>query len=209
MIRVFLADDHPVVRDGLRKVIDGQLDMKVVGEAGDGWQVIDGLPTLDCDVMLLDLSLPGKSGIDVLKEIRVRRAGIKVLIFSVYPENQYSARLMKSGAAGYLSKGRSSDDVVSAIRTVASGQRYMTAKVASQMLNVQGAKEGLPHESLSERESDVLRRLAEGVTPTEIAEQLGLSVSTVGTYVARLKEKLGCTSIGEIVNYAFRHKLVE
>lgn len=209
MIRVFLVDDHAVLRAGLRRLLEDEDDMQIAGEAAGGVEALSKLATIACDVVVLDLSLPGRSGFDVLTEIRARRPDLKVLVLSVYPESQYAARLLKAGAAGYLSKGRSSDDVLEAIRTVAKGRRYLTHTAAERILDLEQHRGQLPHETLSERESEVFRRIAEGASPTDIAAEMKLSGSTVSTYVARIKQKLDVTSLGEIVQYAYRHKLVE
>lgn len=209
MIRVFLVDDHAVLRAGLRRLLEDEGDFEVVGEAGGGVEAMSKLATAECDVVVLDLSLPGRSGFDVLQEVLAKRPGLRVLVLSVYPEAQYAARLLRAGAMGYLSKGRGSDEVVRAIRTIAAGDRYLTKTAAEGVEALESRRGQLPHETLSEREADVFRRIAEGVSPTDIAAEMKLSASTVSTYVARIKDKLEVASLSEIVQYAYRHHLVE
>ena len=204
-IRVFLVDDHAVVRDGVRRLIDDEADLTVTGEAGGGVEFLAQLATVECDVLVLDLSMPGRPGFDVLREVRAMRPDIRVLILSVYPESQYAASLLHAGAHGYLSKGRSSRQLLAAIRTVASGQVIAPPQATAAL---PGGLRAL-HEALTDRETEIFRRLAEGAAPLDIALELGLAQSTVATHVARIKDKLEVASLGEIVRYAHRHRLTE
>ncbi len=208
-IRIFLLDDHPVVRAGVRRLIDDEPDLHVVGEASGGVEMMKMLPTLECDIVILDLSLPGRAGFEVLDELQKTRPDIRVLILSVYPEAQYAARLLRAGASGYLSKVRGSGEILTALRTIAKGERYLTKMAAQSLENFEQSGGKLPHEALSEREAEVFWRLAQGAAPGDIGEDLGLSPSTVGTYVARIKDKIGAATLGEIVAYAHRNRLVE
>src|SRR5262249_17478008 len=159
----------------------------VVGEAGDGREALDKLRTTNCDVVLLDVNMPGMGGIDVLRELRASYAHLAVLVISMYAEDQYAARLLPPGASGYLAKGRSSNELRDAIRKGAAGGRYVTPEVAERLLDVaEGDAEAPPHERLSQREHQVFMRLAEGRSPSEIAAELSVSPSTVSTYIARI-----------------------
>lgn len=203
--RVFLVDDHAVLRAGIRRLLEDEADFEVTGEAAGGVEFLNKLDATECDVVVLDLSMPGRSGFEVLQEVKKRRPDIKVLVLSVYPESQYAASILHAGASGYLGKGRSSDELLAAIRRVARGEQLVPASAEAQLR----AGVAAPHETLSDRETEVFRRLAEGVSPTDIALEMGLSHSTVSTYVSRIKDKLNVTSLGEIVQYAYRHRLVE
>lgn len=205
MIRVFLADDHAIVRDGLRRHVDDEADMRVVGETHDGNEVLRRATEEEWDVLVLDLSLHGLPGIEVLKGLRSAKPSLPVLVLSMYPEDQHGPRLLRSGAAGYLSKGRSAHEVVDAIRKVAAGARYVTSEVAERLLT---ATRQAPHEQLSRREHQIFLLIARGQTPSEIAITLNLGPSTVSTYIARVREKLGAKSNGELVQYAYLHGLV-
>lgn len=205
MIKVFIVDDHAVVREGVRRLLEDEPDLDVSGEAGGGVEVLARLATLECDVLLLDLSMPGRPGFDVLQQVKAKRPDIRVLILSVYPEAQYAASLIHAGATGYLGKGRSSKDLLAAVRAVAAGQVVGPPQIAAQPQDALRA----PHELLTDRETEIFRRLAEGTAPQDIALELGVAQSTVATHVARIKDKLEVTSLGEIVRYAHRHRLVE
>jgi DNA-binding NarL/FixJ family response regulator len=213
VIRVFLADDHAVVRDGLRRILHHTDDIQVVGEAGDGRAVLEWLRRGGdgggaCDVVVLDLNMPGLGGIDVLRQLRAQHPRLPILILSMYAEDQYAVRLLRAGASGYLAKGRSSDTVLDAIRRVASGHRYVTENVAERLLADRDLPDAPPHESLSQREHQVFTLLIEGKSPSDIANELHVSASTVSTYIARIKKQLGAQTIGEIIRYASRAGLL-
>lgn len=202
MIRIFLADDHVIVRDGVKRILDRTDGMHVVGEAGDGKALLEQLRTTACDVLILDLNMPEVGGIDVLRQVRASYPRLAVLILSMYAEDQYAARLLRAGASGYLAKGRSSDELVLAVQKVAGGGRYVTSSVAEHLLSA--ADDAPSHEGLSQREHQIFMMLSQGKAPSEIATELGLSPSTVSTYIARIKKQLGAQTIGEIVRYASR-----
>lgn len=200
MIRVFLADDHPIVRTGLRALLSTADDITVVGEAVDGRQVLlaaegDGW---DVDVLVLDISLPKVSGIEVLRRLRVMRPGLPVLMLSMYAEDQYARRMVELGAAGYVSKDRSEDELIMAIRMVERGGLFISRRAA------RGERSGL-----TARQHQVFVLLVEGWGVTDIAAQLDVTVSTVSTHVGHIKRAFGVKSIGEIVGYAHRMGLVE
>jgi DNA-binding NarL/FixJ family response regulator len=202
MIRVFLADDHAIVRDGLRRLITETEGMVVVGETHRGQVVLDRAEVEAWDVLVLDLSLADIGGIEVLRRLRQRKPTLPIVILSMYPEEQYAARLLRMGAAAYLSKGRSSDELVSAIRATALGRRYVTSTAANALLDVPDG--GAPHERLSQREHQVFVLVTQGRAPGEIAAELDLTPSTVSSHLAKIREKLGVRTNGEVIQYAYR-----
>jgi len=204
MIRIFIADDHAIVRQGLRGLIEQQEDMCVVGEASDGRAVLLAEDKDQWDLCVLDLSLPKVGGIEVLRRLREEHPKLRVVILSMYPEDQYGLRLIQEGAAAYLSKEMDASDVVGALRIVASGGTYLSPGITAQMRRGGGDGSRPPHASLSAREHQVFTLLFQGRTVSEIAAELNLSASTVSNHVARVKDKLGARSIGEIVSYAHR-----
>jgi DNA-binding NarL/FixJ family response regulator len=209
MIRVFLADDHPIVRQGLRLLIDQQPDMEVVGEAADGRQVLLAEGRDRWDVLVLDLSLPRVNGIEVLRRLRVERPALKVVILSMYPEEQYARRMVAEGARAFLSKQLGPETLLAALRAVAAGERYVGPGGADFDPDA-AAREPprMPHDSLSAREHQVFTLLLEGRTVTEVAAELDILVSTVSNHVSKVKEKLGARTIGEVVAYAHRAGLI-
>lgn len=210
MIRILIADDHAIVRSGLRQILEENHDMKVVAEYGNGVDALNWLCAHNCDVVLLDISMPGKSGIDVLKQLHEVKPKLPVLVISIYPEDQFAIRLIKAGATGYLTKECASEVVVEAVRHVTSGKKYISAAVAEILANEFGPQEGkLPHETLSNREYQIFLMLASAITATEIAAALGLSVKTISTYRSRILEKMHLRNNSELMRYAFEKKLAE
>jgi two-component system invasion response regulator UvrY len=210
MTRILIVDDHAVVRRGLKNILSEQPDMKVVGEAGNVDELMDFIGKNECDIIILDISLPGKSGIDIMKDLRVQYPKLPVLFLSMLPEEQFALRAMKSGASGYLSKGSPTEELVKAIRKIIAGKKYVSQEFAEQLaMGFDPKDERLPHELLSEREFQVLRKLASGKALSQIAVELFLSVKTVATYRARLLEKMNMQSNAELVRYAIEHKLIE
>lgn len=210
MLKIAIVDDHAIVRAGFREMLDGELDIKLSFEAGSGEAALEQLRTDACDVMLLDLSLPGQSGVDVLRVVRQRHPDLKVLVLSGFPEERYALAMIRNGANGYLSKDCERAELLRAIRTVANGRRYLSAKTAELLADgLVGDADVPPHESLSERELQVFLRLARGESVSDIAAALNLSVKTVSTYRTRLLEKLGVSSNAELAAYALRNGLIE
>ena len=205
MIRVFLADDHSIVCSGLRKLFEEEPDIRVVGEASDGRAVLNAPRKDEWDVLLLDLSLPKVNGIEVLRRMRESHPAVRVVVLSMYPEDQYAERMLHDGALAYVSKSYPPSVLLDAIRTAARGQRWKppTAVVAPE---VDSAK--VPHARLTAREYQVFTLIFQGQKVTDIAAELNLSVSTVSNHLGRVKEKLGARSVGEIVAYAHRAGLV-
>ncbi len=210
MIRVVLADDHTIVREGLKQLLLATGDLAIVGEARDGHEVMERVRTLDFDLLLLDMSMPGKSGIELIKQVRAEKPRLKILVLSMHEEHQYAVRAIRAGASGYLTKESASRQLVEAIRKVAAGGAFISAEVAQQLaLGAMPDARGLPHEALSDREFQIFRLLAAGKSVTDIGAQLNLSVKTVSTHKSNLMHKMGMASAAELVRYAITHRLVD
>lgn len=209
-IRVLIADDHAIVRQGLRQILSDTPDLTVAGEAENGVQAVNMVRAGDWDVVLMDVSMPDRNGIDALKLIKKEFPRLPVLILSMYPEEQYAIRALKAGAAGYLTKQSAPELLVTAIRQVASGKKYVSPSLAEELANAIGEDSERPaHEKLSDREYQTLCMIASGKTPTEIAEALNLSVKTVSVYRARLLEKMNLRNNAELTHYGLKHGLAE
>jgi DNA-binding NarL/FixJ family response regulator len=204
MIRVLLADDHEIVRDGLKRILGATGDIVVAGEAKDGDAALSLVKTQDFDLAVLDMSMPGLAGLDLIKRVKLEKPGLNVLVLSMHGEQQYAARALKAGASGYLNKDSAAEQLVGAIRKVAAGGMHVSEVAAASL--VQGMR--APHEKLTDREFEVLRLLADGSSPTEIAEKLHLSVKTVSTHKANIQLKLGLAGTADLVRYALEQKLV-
>ena len=209
MIKVVLCDDHAVVRRGIRDTLTEALDIEITGEAASYAELRDVLRTAPCDVLLLDLNLPGRSGLEVLASVRGTHADIRVLIVSMYPEDQYAVRCLRAGAQGYANKAADPLELITAVRTLMLGRKYLTAEVA-QMLAESVSQPTLeaPHAALSERELQTLLKIATGNRLADIAEELMLSPKTVSVYRSRVLEKLKLTNNAELTVYAIRNNLV-
>ena len=209
-IRVLIADDHAIVRQGLRQILSDTPDLTVAGEAENGVQAVQMVRAGEWDVVLMDVSMPDRNGIDALKLIKKEFPRLPVLILSMYPEEQYAIRALKAGAAGYLTKQSAPDLLVTAIRQVASGKKYVSPSLAEELANAIGEDTERPaHEKLSDRDYQTLCMIASGKTPTEIAEALNLSVKTVSVYRARLLEKMHLRNNAELTHYGLKHGLAE
>lgn len=210
MIRVLIADDHPIVRQGIQKTIEGNPDMRVEAEAVDAQQTLDRSALNDLDLVLLDLSMPGADGLDVLKELKRRRPQLPVLVLTMHSEEQFAIRSLKAGASGYLTKDTVPEELVRAIRTVVGGRHYISSTLGDRLATtlVDGNVTS-QHERLSDREYQVFRRIAVGRTSREISAELALSVKTVATYRARVLEKMGMRTNAELVSYAVRNRLAD
>ena len=207
MIRVLLADDHEIVRDGLKRILGASGDLQVAGEAATGDEALALTRANDYDLALLDMSMPGLSGIDLVKRLKAAKPKMKLLVLSLHGEPQYAARALKAGAAGYLTKDSAAEKLVGAIRKVAAGGLLVSEAAAAGLLAA-STGEGPPHSRLSDREFEVFKQLAGGASPTEIARRLHLSVKTVSTHKARIQEKLGLASTAELVRYALENQLL-
>jgi len=210
IIKIGIVDDHAIVRAGLKQFLSEMVDMRVVGEASTGREAIDLVRTTEMDVIIMDLSMPGQSGIDALAMIRAKAPDVGILILSGYPEEQYAVNLIKQGASGYLNKECEPMEIVNAIRTIALGRRYISPSVAELIAQQLDRKDGTAaHDLLSEREFQVFLKLAKGETAGEIANALSLSVKTVSTYRTRLMEKMGLQSNSDLTYYALKNKLID
>ena len=208
MIRIVIADDHAIVREGLKRIVASAEDLDVIDEAADGTEVMQRVREHEFDVLMLDLSMPGRSGMELIKLVHVEKPRLRILVLSMHQELQYAVRAIKSGASGYLSKETAPALLVHAIRKVASGGAFISAEVAEQLaLGAMPGGPSAPHEALSAREFGVLCQLAEGVSVTDIATRLHLSVKTVSTHKANLMHKMGMSNQSELVRYAIRHGL--
>ena len=209
-IRVFIADDHAIVREGLKQILADTRDIIVAGEAENGHDAIKRFRASKCQVMLLDISLPDRSGIDVLKQIKKEKPELAVLMLSMHREDQYAIRALKAGASGYLTKQSAPRELVTAIRQVAEGLKYISAALAQELANTVGEDhETALHETLSDREYQTLVLIASGKTVGAIAEELKLSAKTVSEYRARLLLKMKLKNSAELTHYAIRNQLVE
>ena len=209
MIRVIVVDDHFLVRRGLRETLAETGDIEVVGEAGDYGELRQLLRNTGCDVMLLDVNLPGRSGIDVLHAMVDEGTTIRIVVLSTYPEDQYGIRALKAGAMAYLNKAADPQTIVKAVRTVATGRKYVTPEIAQALADNVTTRSGIAHDQLSDREMQTLVLIAEGHKLSEIAERLSLSPKTVSVYRARVLEKLKLSSNAELATYAVRNKLID
>jgi DNA-binding NarL/FixJ family response regulator len=210
MIRVVVADDHAVVRKGLIQILDDTEDLRVVGEAANAVELIGLLRKVPCDVLLLDVSMPGKNGIEAMKVIRQEFPQVRALVLSMYPEDQFGVRALKAGAAGYLTKQSAPDLLIDAVRRLAGGKRYITPELADLLASSVGDDADVErHTLLSDREYQVLTLIASGKQLSEIAEQLSLSPKTVSVYRARLLEKMKLANNAELTHYAIKNGLVE
>ena len=210
MIRVLIADDHAVVRQGLKQILGDTPEMLVAGEATNGQEALDKVRAEVWDVVVLDISMPDRSGLDILKELQSERPKLPVLVLSMYSEDQFAVRVLKAGAHGYLTKDSAPDELVKAIRKVVSGGTYVSAFLAEKLAFEIGTDSSkLPHEALSDREFQVLRLIAAGKSVKEIAAELYLSVKTASTYRARLLQKMNLETNAELIHYAIQNRLID
>lgn len=208
-IRIFIADDHPIVRQGLRRIVEADPGMTISGEAGDVAGLLGTLQSTATDLVLLDVSMPGGPFLETLKELRTRHPTILVLALSVHPEDQWAVRALRAGASGYLTKDHSPDQLLEAIRRVYRGGKYVSPTLAEHLAKqLDGGGQRAPHELLSDREFEVMRRLGNGLTVSQIASELALSAKTVSTYRARILEKMAVATNADLVRYAARHGLI-
>ncbi|MDO9006617.1 MAG: response regulator transcription factor [Thiobacillus sp.] len=209
MIQVAIVDDHQIVRTGFRELLGEDSSLSIAFEAATGDEALDKLRITQCDVLLLDISLPGKSGVDVLRTVRQRHPDIKVLMLSGFSEESYALAMIRNGANGYLCKDCDREDLLRAIRMVSTGRRYVSSRTAELLADeMSGERNSVLHETLSDRELQVFLRLARGESVSDIAAQLHLSVKTISTYRSRVTEKLNIASNAELATYALRHGLI-
>jgi two-component system invasion response regulator UvrY len=210
MIKLIIADDHPIVREGLKQIIADSPHFTVSDEAGDGPELLDKVRKEDFDVIILDLKMPGMDGLDVLKQLKIEKPRIPVIILTVHPEAQYAFRILRAGASGYLTKESVSAELITAIRKVHRGGKYISPSLAEKIaFALDTDSEKMLHETLSDREYQVMYMIASGKTVTEIAEEINLSVKTISTYRARILEKMNMKTNAELTRYAFQNSLID
>lgn len=210
MIRVLIADDHKIFRAGVKRLIEESPDIEVAGEASDGFDALAKLRQQEWDVVLLDINMPHKSGLDIVRQMKAEKPKLPILILSMYPEDQYAIRALKAGAAGYLTKDSESDELIAAIHKVVKGGRYATPALLEKLLfELDGERDAPRHHALSEREFQIFEQIVKGRSLTEIAEAKALSVKTVSTYRSRILEKLNMENNAELIHYAIQHNLLD
>jgi DNA-binding NarL/FixJ family response regulator len=210
MIKVFIVDDHEIIREGLKMILKEESDLVVVGEAQDGAEALEKIKEIDCDIMLLDMNMPGRNGIDLLGDVKALKPQLHILVLSIHPEDKFALRTLKAGASGYLCKDTALEELVVAIRKINNKGRYISTTLAEQLaFDIMPEKETLPHEQLSNRELEIMLKLASGDKVKDIAAELELSVSTVFTYRVRIFDKLKVKNNVELTHYAIVNKLVE
>lgn len=210
MIRILIADDHTIMREGLKRILDGIEDIQVIGEAVDGFDTLDKVRNNEFDVLLMDLSMPGRSGVDLIRQIKDEFPKLPILILTMHEEEQYAVRAIRAGARGYLTKESAGTQLVTALRKVASGRPYISIEVAEQLaMNAMPSSDEMPHTSLSDREFEVFCHLVKGKSITEIGELLHLSVKTVSTHKMRIMQKMNMSNLSDMVQYAITHNLLQ
>ncbi|MGA2381281.1 MAG: response regulator transcription factor [Spirochaetia bacterium] len=209
MIRILVVDDHSVVRQGIKQIVADSPDIEIVGEAVSGQEALDLVRARAFDVVILDIAMPGRGGLDVLRELKAEKPALKVVVLSMYPEEQYAIRSLRDGASAYLTKGSPPEELILAIRTVASGKRYITPAVADRLATyIEDSSQRPPHETLSDREMEVLVLIGSGKQVSDIAEELNLSTKTVSTYRSRILLKMNMETNAQLIRYSLQHGLL-
>lgn len=209
-LKILIADDHPIVRQGLRQILAAEPDVGAIGEAETGQKVLELVRKQHWDVVVLDITMPGRSGLDVLKELKNERAKLPVLVLSAHPEDQYAVRVLKAGAAGYMTKEKAPEELIKAIRKVLGGRKYLSESLAEKLaFDLDTDTEKPLHKTLSDREYEVMLMIASGRTATQISKKLYLSVKTISTYRARILEKMGMKNNAELMRYALQNRLID
>lgn len=210
MIRILIADDHAIVRSGLKQLLSEPVDFNVAGEAANGLEALAQIREQPFDVLLMDMSMPGRSGIELIKLVKASMPKLAILVLSMHKEEQYAVRALKAGARGYLTKESAPDQLVAAIRKVAGGGVFISSGVAERLaLELGGNHEATPHTLLSDREFQIFKMIVSGTTIGDIADELSLSIKTVSTHKTRILQKMKMTSSAELIHYAIRHQLVD
>ena len=208
-MKILIADDHAVVRAGLKQILTGVSGVTEIDGVANGKELMQKIKEKDFDVVVLDISMPGKSGLEVLKELKNAKPKIPVLMLSMFPEGQYAVRVLKAGASGYLTKDSASEELVNAVEKIYLGRKYITPSLAEKLADFSWEGDKFPHEKLSDREFDIFKMIASGNTVKEVAANLFLSVKTVSTYKARIYEKMKLQTRVDITSYAIRNKLID
>ncbi len=210
MLKILIADDHPIVRQGLKQILSEEPDIEVVGEAQNSQEVLELVRKQDWDIVILDITMPGRGGIDVLKELKHERPKLPVLMLSVHPEDQYAVRALKAHASGYMTKDSAPEELVKAIRKILRGGKYISSTLADKLVfELETENEKPLHETMSDREYQVMIMISSGKTVSQIAEELSLSVKTIGTYRTRILEKMKMKTNAELIHYAIKNGLVD
>lgn len=210
MIKILIADDHAIVREGLKQILSESADLVVADEASTGQEVLEKINKKDLDLVILDIAMPGRGGLDILKEIKTQKPKLPVLMLSMYPEEQYAVRVLKSGAAGYLTKESAPGELVMAIRQISNGKKYISPSLAEKLaIDLEISPDRPSHETLSDREYQVMCMIASGKTLKEIADGLSLSIKTISTYRSRILEKMNLKTNAELTHYAIKNNLVD
>jgi len=208
--KILIADDHVIIREGLKQIVAETSDMAVVGEASSGHQVLNKVRKNDYDIVVLDITMPGRSGLDVLKKLRKQRPELPVLVLTIHPEEQYAVRVLRAGASGYLTKESAPDELITAIRKISQGKKYVTSTLVEKLVSDLNVDTEKPlHNALSDREFEVMCMIGAGKGVKEIAEELFLSEKTISTYRSRILEKMGMKNNAELIRFAIKHGLVE
>jgi DNA-binding NarL/FixJ family response regulator len=210
MIKIMIADDHPIFRKGLKDLLAEEIDIQVRGEAADSNEVFNMVQKTQFDILILDISMPGQSGLEILKQLQITNPDLKVLILSVHPADQYGLRVLKAGAFGFLNKDAVPEEIITAIHRIYDGHKYITSEIAERLAGeISKDQQKRRFERLSDREFEILRLIASGKTPSEIALKLSISVKTVSTYRTRLLDKMNLKNNAELIHYAITNNLVE
>lgn len=209
MINIFIADDHALIRAGIKNLLSSFSDIKLVGETANPFEIIEQIKATKCDVLILDLSMPGKNGLDVIKEIKNIYPEVKILVMTMMPEDQFAKRTLKAGASGYLTKESAPEELITAIRRIAAGRRYISESLAEKLAQDLDDTADKPiQELLSDREFQVMKMMASGKSQTDIADELSISVSTINTYRSRILEKLNLKTNAELIRFAYENNLI-
>jgi two-component system, NarL family, invasion response regulator UvrY len=209
VINIVVADDHPIVRTGIRQLLLNQPDMRIIGEAASGEELLEVIPRLETDVLVLDISMPGPPFLELLGRLRRVAPGTRILVMSMHPEQEYAIRALRAGASGYITKDRSTDELPTAIRKVYQAGRYVTPTLAEHLAAALSETDSAPHEALSAREFEVFQMLVAGKTVKQIAAALQVSAKTVSTYRTRLLHKVNAQTTADLVRYALKHQLLD
>lgn len=209
MINIFIADDHALIREGIKKILSTVSDLNLVGETADPNEISELLKKVSCDILILDLSMPGKDGLDVLKELKNFSPQTKILIMTMHPEDQFAKRTLKAGASGYLTKESAPDELITAIRRIASGRKYVSQNLAEKLAqDLEDNSDKPVQDLLSDREFQILKMIASGKSQIDIADELSISASTVNTYRSRILEKLNLQTTADLIHFAYQNKLI-
>jgi len=209
MTRIIIADDHDLVRAGLKKLLQGEKGMKVVGEASNGTEVMELLRKRSCDILIIDISMPGRSGLDLLADIRKEHRSVPVLVLTIHPEERFAIRAFRGGAAGYVTKGRAAADIVGAIKKIVAGKKYVSEELAERFASGLDSEDKLPHEYLTTREFQIMCMLASNKNAKEIGRELSISKGTVYSYRVRIMKKMRMRTNVELSHYALGHRLID